>query len=77
MGGGARRTESFGGVEYAVARTTLGDGSYRCPGCDQLLPAGVPHVVAWRADGDGDDRRHWHAACWAHRERRGVTRRWS
>ncbi|MBM7797045.1 hypothetical protein JOD50_001997 [Pseudoglutamicibacter cumminsii] len=43
---------------------------YRCPGCDQLIPPGVAHIVAWRADGsrsDADaeaDRRHWHNKCW-------------
>ncbi|MBA3488286.1 MAG: ATP/GTP-binding protein [Longispora sp.] len=43
---------------------------YRCPGCDQEIPARVPHVVAWRADSDGEDRRHWHRACWRARGRR-------
>jgi hypothetical protein len=23
--------------------------SYRCPGCDQEIPPGTPHVVAWPA----------------------------
>ena len=45
--------------------------SYRCPGCDQELRPGSPHVVAW-PDGQPDDRRHWHTACWAARGRRGV-----
>jgi len=45
--------------------------SYRCPGCDQELRPGVPHVVAW-PDGQPDDRRHWHTACWDARGRRGV-----
>ncbi|HWM59214.1 MAG TPA: hypothetical protein VNO83_15390 [Pseudonocardia sp.] len=46
---------------------------YRCPGCDQLIPAGAPHVVAWPAAefGSVEDRRHWHASCWAARHRRG------
>ncbi len=50
---------------------------YRCPGCDLPVAAGVPHVVAWPADGRGDltDRRHWHTGCWQARERRGPTRR--
>ena len=43
---------------------------YRCPGCQQEIPAALPHVVAWRADGDAEDRRHWHAACWGARGRR-------
>ncbi len=45
--------------------------AYRCPGCDQLLPAGQPHLVAW-PQGSPDDRRHWHSACWTARGRRGV-----
>ena len=50
---------------------------YRCPGCDQLIPIGVPHLVTWpNADPEADDRRHWHTACWAARGRRapGVQR---
>jgi hypothetical protein len=45
--------------------------SYRCPGCDQELPGGTPHVVTW-PEGHEDDRRHWHTACWSARGRRGV-----
>ncbi|TDC29374.1 hypothetical protein E1211_26120 [Micromonospora sp. 15K316] len=49
--------------------------TYRCPGCDQEIRPGVPHVVAWPADGRGDlsDRRHWHRACWGARDRRGPV----
>ena len=57
-----------------VVRTVSGSGAgkgYRCPGCDQLMPGGSPHVVAW-PQGRADDRRHWHSACWAARGRRGV-----
>ncbi|WP_019629393.1 hypothetical protein [Actinomadura atramentaria] len=45
---------------------------YRCPGCDQLIAVGLPHVVAWPADrpGGADDRRHWHRPCWTARSRR-------
>ncbi|WP_037913442.1 hypothetical protein [Actinacidiphila yeochonensis] len=43
---------------------------YRCPGCDQEIPPGVGHVVAWREHGGVDDRRHWHRACWNARDRR-------
>lgn len=48
---------------------------YRCPGCDQAIPPGVAHVVAWPADGRGDltDRRHWHTGCWRARDRRGPN----
>ena len=76
-GGRTTRREQFHGDDYDVRTTTVGDGTYRCPGCDQLIAPGLHHVVAWRSDGDGDDRRHWHTACWAGRERRTVTRRWS
>ena len=46
--------------------------AYRCPGCDQEISAGVPHVVAWPADERGDltDRRHWHTTCWRGRHQR-------
>ena len=27
--------------------------SYRCPGCDQMIPMATPHIVAWR-DGEED-----------------------
>ena len=77
-GGGATRVEPFRGESYEVRSVAgSGHGNYRCPGCDQLIAAGVGHVVAWRADSDGDDRRHWHTACWSGRDRRTVTRRWS
>jgi hypothetical protein len=48
--------------------------AYRCPGCQQEVPAGTPHVVAWPADavvGEGlEQRRHWHTPCWRSRDRR-------
>jgi hypothetical protein len=46
--------------------------TYRCPGCDQELPAAAPHVVAW-PEGREADRRHWHTTCWAARGRRGPV----
>jgi hypothetical protein len=52
---------------------------YRCPGCDQVVAAGTPHIVAWPAGehGSADERRHWHTPCWAARGRRqpGLRRR--
>ncbi|HVY11872.1 MAG TPA: hypothetical protein VHB18_17175 [Mycobacteriales bacterium] len=42
---------------------------YRCPGCQQEIRPGVPHIVAWRA-GDESGRRHWHTPCWRARDRR-------
>ncbi|WP_370296028.1 hypothetical protein [Corynebacterium lipophilum] len=42
---------------------------YVCPGCNQNIPPGVAHVVAWPKEvGRGaDDRRHWHRHCWSRR----------
>jgi hypothetical protein len=39
---------------------------YRCPGCNQTVPVGVAHIVAWPCDDRGGtaDRRHWHSGCW-------------
>ena len=57
-----------------MVRAVSGDTGkvYRCPGCDQEITVGVPHVVAWPADERGDlgDRRHWHTGCWRARGRR-------
>lgn len=71
-------TEEFAGADYVV-RPVSGERAtktYRCPGCDQEVRPGVPHVVAWPADGDAEvDRRHWHRPCWQARERRGAQGR--
>ncbi|WP_288832504.1 hypothetical protein [uncultured Corynebacterium sp.] len=42
---------------------------YVCPGCNQNIPPGVAHVVAWpKETGRGvEDRRHWHRHCWGRR----------
>ncbi|MGZ7496443.1 hypothetical protein ACXM2N_05010 [Corynebacterium sp. ZY180755] len=42
---------------------------YTCPGCNQNIPPGIAHIVAWPRDyGRGaEDRRHWHRPCWDHR----------
>ncbi|MCA0332002.1 MAG: ATP/GTP-binding protein [Actinobacteria bacterium] len=47
--------------------------TYRCPGCDQEVRPGTPHVVAWPAGtASGEEhRRHWHTPCWEARLRRG------
>ncbi len=77
--GGAERREQYQGSGYAV-RSISGQAAgkaYRCPGCDQEIRPGVAHLVCWPADDLGaDDRRHWHSACWAARDRRvpGVQR---
>lgn len=36
---------------------------YVCPGCQNDVPSGQGHVVAW-PDHLPDDRRHWHLHCW-------------
>jgi hypothetical protein len=72
--GGAETREQWRG-ELFVIRNVSGQSAvkaYRCPGCDQEIRAGVPHLVSWPAsDAAADDRRHWHSACWAARDRRG------
>ena len=77
--GGGERREDWNGAVYAVRPVSGASATkaYRCPGCDQEVRPGVPHVVAWPADDvDAGDRRHWHSACWAARNRRapGVQR---
>ncbi|MFN2615395.1 MAG: ATP/GTP-binding protein [Actinomycetota bacterium] len=37
--------------------------NYVCPGCGGAIPAGTPHVAAWRL-GEDEHRRHWHRSCW-------------
>jgi hypothetical protein len=72
-GGVAEHLESWRGDDYVV-RSLAGSraaGPYRCPGCDQEIAAGQPHVVAWPAyDTEAADRRHWHTTCWGARDRR-------
>jgi hypothetical protein len=77
---GVESVQTWRDGEWMV-RSIPGEAStkgYRCPGCEQEVRAGVPHVVAWPADGrcDLSDRRHWHAGCWQARDRRapGVQR---
>ncbi len=80
--GGMQRREVHPDGEWFVRRVSgaATDKAYRCPGCDQLVRAGVPHVVAWPADGPRsdaaalEDRRHWHTPCWSARGRRRTVR---
>jgi hypothetical protein len=78
--GPVETVEEWGNGRWAVRRVAARPGEqriYRCPGCDQELPAGAAHVVAWPLDGvfsGVEHRRHWHTACWAHRDRRGPRR---
>lgn len=46
---------------------------YRCPGCDQIIVTGAPHVVVWPdlpslgSTSPIEERRHWHTGCWRRR----------
>ncbi|MFJ8820699.1 ATP/GTP-binding protein [Streptomyces sp. NPDC102467] len=71
--GGFQSTENWQGEEWCVrhvAGASAAGKTYRCPGCDQEIPSGVAHVVAWPEYGGVDDRRHWHKACWNAKDRR-------
>lgn len=37
--------------------------TYRCPGCQQDIRPGTPHLVVME-EGDVEGRRHWHTPCW-------------
>jgi hypothetical protein len=71
---GVERRETHPDGEWFVRPINGGVSpkAYRCPGCQQEIPPGVSHVVAWPADGmlDVTDRRHWHTPCWRARARR-------
>ncbi len=73
LGRGVVRHEEASDGEWNV-RTITGaaaNKTYRCPGCDQEIRPGTPHVVAWPEHGTGlDERRHWHTSCWSARLRR-------
>jgi hypothetical protein len=72
----ASRRDDWGGETFVVRAIPGANAvkTYRCPGCDQLIPVGVPHLVAWpERDGEAADRRHWHRVCWDARERRRPT----
>jgi hypothetical protein len=51
------------GHEVARVPAYRADKAYRCPGCQNPIPPGTGHVVAWPQD-LVDDRRHWHLHCW-------------
>lgn len=74
---GISTVERHADGEWVVRRVSGagGERAYRCPGCDQLVLPGTPHVVAWPSDtlgafGGLADRRHWHTPCWTARGRR-------
>jgi hypothetical protein len=47
--------------------------SYLCPGCNQDIRPGEGHLVIVPKEAP-DLRRHWHNACWRHRNRRRPGR---
>ncbi len=71
----SRRSESHPDGEWIVQTITgaAATKEYRCPGCDQAIAPGTPHVVAYQADDPkgAEHRRHWHSPCWTARDRRG------
>ncbi|PVZ14698.1 hypothetical protein C8D89_101565 [Actinomycetospora cinnamomea] len=58
-----------GGWTVRSISGTAATKTYRCPGCDQEIVPGTPHVVAWPAGDDEEtvERRHWHTGCWRRR----------
>lgn len=46
---------------------------YLCPGCNQDIAEGVGHLVIVPTESP-ELRRHWHTACWEHRDRRHPGR---
>ncbi|GAA1893026.1 hypothetical protein [Lapillicoccus jejuensis] len=75
--GGVTSTERYAGTLFTVRRVSGATGAsaeraYLCPGCQQDVLPGTPHVVAWPAEGVGGlgDRRHWHSGCWQRRDAR-------
>lgn len=78
---GVDTVESWGPEAWKVRQIpgSAAVKSYRCPGCDQEISPGVPHVVVWPVetiDGTVGEaaRRHWHTGCWHARDRRRPAR---
>jgi len=58
---------------FSVRTVSAGPGkTYRCPGCQQEIRAGTPHLVVIPA-GRVEDRRHWHTPCWRRELKLGRT----
>lgn len=49
---------------------------YRCPGCQQQIAVGTPHLVVWPEQDPSwmqtaaESRRHWHQSCWQRKAQR-------
>jgi hypothetical protein len=63
----SRRLEG-GHIVQSVTGAAAGK-EYVCPGCNQRIPVGTAHVVAWPEHEGVDSRRHWHTPCWSRRVR--------
>ncbi|HEY4703042.1 MAG TPA: ATP/GTP-binding protein [Streptosporangiaceae bacterium] len=75
---GPERPESWPDGDWVVRQIpgAAATKEYRCPGCDQEILPGTPHVVAWPAEAPGAEmRRHWHRTCWERRLTRRPGRR--
>jgi hypothetical protein len=51
------------GIIARAASVGGGGKTYRCPGCQQVIRGGEPHLVIIE-EGDVGGRRHWHTPCW-------------
>lgn len=59
---------------FTVRASTGEQGkTYRCPGCQQQIRPGLPHLVVMD-EGDLGSRRHWHTPCWQREQRRRFGR---
>ncbi|MGB3828183.1 MAG: hypothetical protein WA962_05345 [Ornithinimicrobium sp.] len=65
---------SYQGLQWMVRQVRGSDSgrTFRCPGCQQEVSAATPHTVVWPSETmhGVENRRHWHAQCWAARDRR-------
>jgi hypothetical protein len=59
-------------MDGVTVRAVTGDKPYVCPGCNQDIRPGTPHLVVL-IEGDVEGRRHWHTPCWRRElRRRGI-----
>jgi hypothetical protein len=61
------------GVEVRRVQPYRALKTYLCPGCNQDIQPRAMHLVVVPLD-TPDLRRHWHEACWQHRDRRRPGR---
>ena len=76
---GGRETQRTADGDFLVRKVpgAAARKAYRCPGCQQEIPIGTPHLVVWPAEdlswmqSAGDARRHWHSSCWQRQSTKG------